>query len=115
MKSFLFKMIGAAAVLCALRGAGTPALAAGSGMAAAHQKAGVSCTVCHAKTGVAPKEDTCTGCHKPDALKQKTAKVVPANPHVSPHYELSCTNCHAAHKPGTDFCAQCHKFDFQVP
>ena len=106
------KSIRAAAAVCALLGFALSAQAAGMGDL--HQKAGVNCQVCHAQTGVAPKQEVCTTCHNPEQLRQKTARVVPTNPHVSPHYELSCTNCHAAHKKGTDFCAQCHKFDFKV-
>lgn len=104
----------ASTVLLCCAAAASAASDAG-GMAQAHQKAGVACAVCHAKPGVAPQESVCTNCHKPEVLKQQTQNVVPTNPHVSPHYELTCTNCHAGHKPSTDFCAQCHKFDFRVP
>lgn len=57
----------------------------------------------------------CPSCHNPEVLKKKTDKVVPTNPHVSPYDDLTCTHCRAVHKLGTDFCAQCHKFDLRVP
>ncbi|MBQ9240838.1 MAG: cytochrome c3 family protein [Duodenibacillus sp.] len=106
------KSVRASAAVCALLGLALTAQAAGIGDI--HQKAGVNCAVCHAEPGAAPRQEICTACHNPEQLRAKTAKVSPTNPHVSPHYELSCTNCHAAHKPGTDFCAQCHRFDFRV-
>lgn len=110
-----FKNFSAAALMCAALSLGLPSLAVGAGMADAHQRAGLQCTVCHAKQGVAPAEATCTGCHNPADLQKKTAKMMPTNPHVSPHYELTCTNCHKGHQQSVDFCAQCHKFGFKVP
>ena len=89
--------------------------ASAAGMTDAHAKAGMTCASCHASPGAPVPESACTSCHNPEVLKKKTDKVVPTNPHVSPHYDLTCTHCHAAHKPGTDFCAQCHRFDFRVP
>lgn len=85
-----------------------------------HAAAGVKCEACHGADKANPKTPdfaTCTGCHKVDALVEKTKGVKPANPHVSPHYgtELDCTNCHVMHGASQDFCAQCHNFQFRVP
>lgn len=85
-----------------------------------HAKLGVKCETCHGTDKANPKTPdfaTCTGCHKVDALVEKTKGVKPTNPHVSPHYgtELDCTNCHMMHSESQDFCAQCHNFKYQVP
>lgn len=85
-----------------------------------HAKVGVKCEACHDTDKANPKTPdfaTCTGCHKVDALVEKTKGIKPTNPHVSPHYgtELDCTNCHMMHSESQDFCAQCHNFKYQVP
>ncbi len=115
MKRINLNSLRVVAVLSVLLCCVTSSMAAEAGMAATHQKAGVACAVCHEKQGVPPKEQVCTRCHNLAQLQKLTAGVKPTNPHVSPHYQLSCSNCHAAHKQSTDFCAQCHKFDFRVP
>ena len=59
----------------------------------------------------------CTGCHQIEALVEKTKNVKPTNPHVSPHYgnTLECVNCHMMHGESTNFCDQCHQFNFKMP
>lgn len=84
-----------------------------------HAKVGVTCESCHGpdqKNLEMPTLDTCTGCHNLAALTEKTAKLKPTNPHISPHYQdqLDCTNCHMGHAEGVNFCNQCHQFDFKV-
>ena len=85
-----------------------------------HAKLGVKCEACHGTDKANPKTPdfaTCTGCHKVDALVEKTKGVKPTNPHVSPHYgnTLECVNCHMMHGESTNFCDQCHQFNFKMP
>ena len=107
------------AVACALMGAAFSASAADAFLADRHKAMGLNCQMCHGpdeKNPQTPTIDTCTACHPKDALAEKTAKVKPANPHVSPHYgkDLECTNCHMGHMEPENFCNQCHQFDFKV-
>jgi fumarate reductase flavoprotein subunit len=81
-----------------------------------HKAKGMQCEACHkespAKT-VGMK--TCLGCHGDyKALAAKTQHVEP-NPHASHEGELECIACHQGHKPGKDYCSQCHTFGFKVP
>lgn len=84
-----------------------------------HAKLGMKCESCHAgqATPSEPAMDVCTGCHQIDALVEKTKSVKPTNPHVSPHYgnTLECVNCHMMHGESTNFCNQCHQFNFKMP
>lgn len=105
--------------LCLLLTSVLPASAADHFLADRHSAKGVSCQSCHGpdlKNPEMPTIDTCTACHKTDALVKKTEKVKPTNPHVSPHYgqTLECTNCHMGHMASENFCNQCHEFDFKV-
>lgn len=87
-------------------------------LAHAHQLSGVSCVKCHGEgKKKAVETEMCESCHDPLKLVQKTAKVKPENPHVSPHYgtSLNCTYCHHQHESSENFCSQCHNFDFKVP
>ena len=114
-----------AALLCAalclgLAASAQSASAAGKTLADRHLAAGLSCKACHGPDEKNPQEptlETCTGCHTLDALVTKTQNVKPHNPHTSPHYQdkLDCTNCHVMHEDQTNFCNQCHKFDFKMP
>lgn len=93
--------------------------AATENLADRHVKLGFKCETCHAgqQTPSEPSMDVCTGCHKVDALVEKTKNVKPTNPHVSPHYgnTLECINCHMMHGESTNFCDQCHQFNFKMP
>lgn len=84
-----------------------------------HVKKGVACANCHGPSQeiAYPGIDQCTKCHATEALVKKTAKTLPKNPHISPHYgkTLDCTLCHVQHAQTEDYCAQCHKFNFKVP
>jgi len=57
------------------------------------------------------------GCHDTEAISAATEKMTPANPHNSPHYgkQSDCNLCHHQHEKSENYCARCHKFDFNVP
>lgn len=84
-----------------------------------HVKKGIPCAACHgANNEVAyPTIDQCKTCHNPEQTAQKTKKIKPQNPHVSPHYgnSLDCGLCHLQHSPTENYCDQCHTFGFKVP
>lgn len=93
------------------------ALAANPPMGAdRHVAKGVTCNSCHGedlKNPKLPDDATCTQCHNKDALAEKTKDLPGANPHKAPH-NGECINCHLQHEPPENYCAQCHKFDFNV-
>lgn len=96
------------------------ALQASPGIADKHTEKGVACEACHGpdKSNLAtPTLETCTACHALQALTEKTSKVKPTNPHVSPHYKdkLDCILCHTGHVESENYCNQCHQFDFKLP
>ena len=103
-----------ALLFCAALALPFAASAGPNGSADVHQKAGVTCEACHKTPNKAPDPAVCLTCHTPDQVLARTEKVKPTTPHVSPHYDLTCVECHGVHKAGKDFCAQCHKFDFVV-
>ena len=82
-----------------------------------HVQKGVPCQACHGKdNSVAyPNIDQCKQCHDTEQLADKTKNYKPRNPHTSPHYgtELDCVLCHLQHEKPTDYCAQCHNFNFK--
>lgn len=93
---------------------------AGPGIADKHTAKNIPCEACHGPDKanlVTPTIETCSTCHPTKALVEKTAKVKPANPHHSPHYQdqLDCTLCHAGHMESENYCNQCHQFDFKLP
>lgn len=97
----------------------TSAVAAGAMLADRHVAKGINCQICHGPDKAnmqEPTTETCTQCHPVKPLVEKTAKVKPTNPHISPHYatDLDCSSCHAGHREGENFCNQCHQFDFKV-
>ena len=55
------------------------------------------------------------GCHNMtrEDLQQATADMK-RNPHVQQHGEVSCDQCHKAHRASTNYCAQCHS-DADLP
>lgn len=83
-----------------------------------HALNGVTCAQCH---GAGPKQAVehykCISCHDTKAVAEKTADLKPNNPHNSRHYgtEADCNLCHHQHKASVNKCAECHKFNFQVP
>ncbi len=97
----------------------TSAMAADGMLADRHVAKGINCQMCHGPDKAnmqEPTTETCTQCHNVKMLVEKTSKVKPTNPHVSPHYatDLDCSSCHAGHREGENFCNQCHQFDFKV-
>lgn len=89
-----------------------------------HVARGVQCQVCHGdKISAQLKEDDqrhepCVQCH--GFYDQVAKKTTPENPEeMNPHSQhdgnLPCTTCHKGHKPGVNYCAQCHFFNFKVP
>jgi Cytochrome c3 len=88
-------------------------------LAHVHQTKGLNCAACHAdpKNPEPVEADTCMRCHNPEKVAAATEKMAPANPHNSPHYgkQADCNLCHHQHEKSEDYCAKCHKFNFNVP
>ena len=94
----------------------TGLVAAADLLADRHSTRGLGCASCHGTTGpqTAVTAATCIACHGAyTAIAEKTARLDP-NPHASHRGELACGECHHAHQPSVDFCAQCHDFGFKV-
>lgn len=86
----------------------------------AHQLAGVACKDCHGEGRPQADVDTarCLSCHESgDKVAARTAATKPRNPHNGVHYgsTLDCDMCHGMHRKSVDYCAECHRFGFQVP
>lgn len=85
-----------------------------------HMLAGVTCASCHGETQPTQSVSTeqCLVCHGPlESLAALTAEVKPHNPHMTPHGPTfaQCNLCHQVHQASTNFCADCHDFDYVVP
>lgn len=80
-----------------------------------HSVKGIRCEGCHKEDPPqAASMKVCMACHgEYKEIAAKTKDVEP-NPHASHEGSLECGACHQGHKPGKDFCAQCHSFDFKV-
>lgn len=89
-----------------------------------HVARGVTCEQCH--TDVAKgtlkidknRYEACVQCH--GWYDKVAAKTQPANPEeMNPHSQhdgnLPCSTCHKGHKPGENYCANCHYYTFKVP
>lgn len=90
-----------------------------AGIADIHKGKNIACAACHGndvKNLQEPTIETCSACHSPKELAQKTKDYKPTNPHDSPHYHenLECSNCHHGHITSEDYCQQCHTFNFKV-
>ena len=89
-----------------------------TGFIAKHASNGMTCKMCH---GAGRKEPVdaykCTTCHDTKDLADKTAAMSPANPHDNRHFgtEGDCNGCHHQHRTSENRCAECHKYNFQVP
>lgn len=64
-------------------------------------------------------KEQCTGCHKIDDIRKKTAHYGKSNPHEGAHNKdnemLDCQSCHAVHHPQKlNKCATCHPIDWKV-
>ena len=102
------------------------ASAADQNLADRHVARGMKCDACHVTaTGGALKAEksdygVCATCHgdyqkmieKTDAKHKDSGQ---PNPHAQHDGALPCTECHKAHKPGVNYCAQCHSFVYKVP
>lgn len=83
----------------------------------------LDCSVCHDQS--APRvmkqkndQDVCTECHGDydKVIKQTQPKnEADGNPHAQHDGILPCTECHKGHKPGVNYCAECHTWEFKVP
>lgn len=89
-----------------------------------HVAKGLPCTSCHVKDGSAElkiddqKHEACVGCHGwYDAVSKRTQPKNPeeVNPHSQHDGNLPCTECHKGHKPGVNYCGECHMYTFKVP
>lgn len=73
-----------------------------------------------------PKEE-CLSCHEHGSYEQialittdlgitdDQAGGNPANPHQSHFARLECHLCHRMHERSVDFCAECHRYEWDVP
>ena len=82
-----------------------------------HAEARVSCSSCHLKFSVEEEVsiEVCLKCHGSYADLAIVTKGAEPNPHESHLGKINCTLCHKIHEPSTDFCEQCHSFEFKVP
>ena len=102
----------------------TSAASAGQQVKPYHKALATNCAACHTQENavagnpfVIPDDKACISCHGSYAdLAKKTAKLEEPNPHKSHHYGegISCTACHAEHKPSTVYCNQCHDFKYNI-
>ncbi|MCD8213533.1 MAG: NapC/NirT family cytochrome c [Campylobacter sp.] len=65
------------------------------------------------------KNEQCTGCHKVEKIRAKTARYGGANPHESTHNRgnemLECQSCHSMHHPQSlNTCNTCHPTKWDV-
>lgn len=82
-----------------------------------HERVGLECKSCHSaidkENGKISRvgSSACNECHVGySALAKRSAHLgYDDNIHASPHYpDMSCTTCHASHKPSTNYCVMCH-------
>lgn len=97
---------------------------AGNGryLADRHVDRGMACTACHKDGGFelkdVPPYGVCSQCHGDyEAMMAVTGEkyLETTDPHSQHDGDLSCTECHKGHKPGQNYCAGCHDFEFKVP
>jgi fumarate reductase flavoprotein subunit len=82
-----------------------------------HKNAGLTCGACHdeGRPETEPPAAGCVRCHGDLVKMGERTRAVPRNPHASHKGDLECRMCHRAHRPSTDWCAQCHTSVFRVP
>jgi fumarate reductase flavoprotein subunit len=88
-----------------------------------HVAKGMNCQTCHIENSKELKNDgakheICVQCHGfYDKVAEKTKPSNPeeGNPHGQHDGNLPCTECHKGHKPGVNYCGQCHGYNFKVP
>lgn len=105
------------------------AFASGRDLDAAHARAGVPCTGCHAGYTFAVRAKTaalyalgvvgaptrrrygdamCNACHVSLERQAQKTDFLTRNPHRSHWPELACVDCHVGHGRQIDFCDGCH-------
>ena len=86
-------------------------------LVARHKSAGLACGACHGESRPEkePPAAGCVRCHGDLAMMGERTRAAIPNPHASHKGEVECRMCHHAHRPSTDWCAQCHAFGFRVP
>lgn len=97
----------------------------GKFLADRHVARGLNCASCHGTKPPAAqlpedkeRHEPCVACHGfYDKVAKKTQPKNPEemNPHSQHDGNLPCTTCHQGHKPGKNYCAQCHYYTFKVP
>lgn len=72
-------------------------------------------------------QENCLSCHEHGSYEQialittdlgvsdDQAGGTPANPHQSHFAKLECHLCHRMHEQSVDYCAECHRYDWDVP
>lgn len=85
-----------------------------------HVQRGLQCDACHTPDQKIKQNgdlDVCSQCHGDySAMIAKTKdRYEEVNPHAQHEGVLPCTECHKGHKPGVNYCGQCHSHSFNVP
>jgi len=72
-------------------------------------------------------QEKCLSCHEHGSYEQLAllttdlgvtddqAGGTPANPHQSHFAKLECHLCHRMHEQSVDYCAECHRYDWDIP
>lgn len=78
---------------------------------------GLKCESCHSENPPSKgSQDACIGCHGDLAEVGKGTELTDLpNPHINHNEDLYCDDCHKGHKEPTNFCNQCHEFEFRIP
>ena len=98
-----------------------PAASSQSGkfLADRHIARGMKCETCHTpdhKVKQSGDFDVCVDCHGGyEEMIKKTDGRYQVNPHAQHEGVLPCTECHKGHKPGVNYCGQCHSYTYKVP
>lgn len=119
-----FKQLALGFLVTALLPVGLPVHAQSQSLADRHETRSISCEGCHITKGKPEiKKDTkgreaCVSCHGyyPEMIKRTEKTGEEVNPHDQHDGDLPCTECHKGHKPGVNYCEECHgTFVFEVP
>ena len=91
----------------------------GKFLADRHMARGMKCETCHTpdkKIKQSGDFDVCVDCHGGyEEMIKKTDGRYQVNPHAQHEGVLPCTECHKGHKPGVNYCGQCHSYTYKVP
>lgn len=86
-----------------------------------HMMNGIYCLGCHRnyvdQVEASETQERCIECHGDyeRLMKLPTSSNYDNNPHKTHYPDLKCRVCHHGHKEFTDYCAQCHQFDYKSP